>query len=469
MKELDSKLEPWSDGEFRRIHIEDEYTYSGWWQEEEDPGYNYTRDKSEQLYSACGYVCQYFDSNIEGFVGSALYALSEDKYGFSKYDRYVEMVEFGWDDSCLISSSYLIDYFIEYARYVGAKFIRIPNKEDFPKFYSKIIPWVDDTYENDCYIISIDDPIVYDEYIHIKHYDEDFVTVEDLYFLHYIGYEIGRDACFFKLFDCEISIDRHTGIITFPSYIYSECESPTIFSTRYYPLLCMIKYYCNSIKIHSLVYDVKIDGFDYDFAYMGNDRLVVFEDITRSDTMFDTVYRISKTTNFEKYTTFTARILTETLFASYSYCDRKISSDLYNCGLCLELDDCIVYPPHENKLADKELNQRLEKIKSFGLILEDENSALSEAYIFFEPGIASVVYRGRSYELRIEGDEIIKILQGAHFSTWKQEFCGEGKVSFGITLELEDEAISFRGNGSTPRIWEYFIKDLIKGLKLDEI
>lgn len=469
MKESDSKLEPWSDGEFRQIHIDDEYTYSGWWKNDSDPGYNYVSDKSKDSYSSDGYVCQYFDGEIEAFVGSTLRALQEDKYGFSKYDRYVEMIEFGWNDTCFISPSYIIEYFIKYARYVGAKFIRIPNKEDFPKFYSKITWWVDEIYEDDCYIIFIDDPIVYDEYIHIKHYDTDIVTVEDLYFLHYIGYEVGRDVCVYKHYSGdEIHIDRHTGVITFPSYVWRESNEPTILSPRYYPLLCLFKSYYNTIKAYTLVYDVKINGLDYDFARIGNERLVVFHNISVEDKMFDTLYKISKATSFEKYTTFTAGLISESLFSTYSYCDRKISDDLYNSSLCLDFEGFVVYPPHKKKLEDREFNERLKKIKSFGLVI-DGKAPLTEAYVFFEHSYARAVYNGETFEITTDNQKIINTLSMAHFGVWEKEYLGGRDLSWGITLELEDETLSFRGSGNAPKIWDYLIKELKEVLGLNEI
>ena len=470
MKEADSKLEPWSDGELRRIHIDYDYTYTDWWKTDSDPGYNYVRDKSNDSYYADGYICQYFDGDIEAFVGSTLCALQEDKYGFFKYDRYVEMIEFGWDDTCSISMSYIIDYFIKYARYVGAKFIRIPNKEDFPKFYSKITWWVDEAYENDCYIISIDNPIVYDEYIHIKHYDTDLVTVEDLYFLHYIGYEVGRDACVYKHYSGdEISIDRRTGAITFPSYIWHEGDEPTILSPRYYPHLCLFSNYYTPIKAHTLVYDIKIDGVDYDLARIGNEQLVIFHDISVEDNMFDTLYKISKATSFEKYTVFTASLNIESLFSKYSYCDRRISSDLYYSSLCLEFDGCVVYPPHKKKLADRDFNERLSKIKSLGLIIEGE-SQLSEAYVFFDHSYARAVYKNKEFELnKIDKQKVANTLFMAHFGIWEKEYTGDMNLFWGITLELEDETLSFRGNGGAPKIWMYLVNDLIEGLGLNEI
>ena len=468
MKFSDAIFEGYSDGELLSIAPDTDCECAGLWDDGEAK-FAYFHNKEASPYDYRYGISMMQDGRVLGYAHFNLNILDGDRYGHTKFTRYIDLTEFYYLD-CMYDCGLLIDRFIKYARYFGAKFIRISTKEpDFGAFYDRIGFDIDETVEGDCYIRHIEEPIEYDDLIHIREYEGDRLTISDLCFLQHIGFAIDRDYCIYGDGDDAIIADRHSGELSFPACI-DEGGVTTLVDEGSYPMLFYLteaRGY-EDVKRQGLRINLKIADHPYNLARLGNERLIAFGNIPIDDNYFKLLYDMKADTGLGVYSIFTAGIskLPDGIVASS--CHRSIDNELPMARLCLELDRHYLYPPDTAVRAQQEFNKKLRKLSHFHLGLTDRDGAYCDIKINLSTGIMYVSSLGLdAFSLKnISRKKYIGIFERACFSTWKSYYRGEcdGKCE-DWTLELEFEGydtVTFRGTGGYPRIWKYFIRELLE-------
>ena len=167
-------------------------------------------------------------------------------------------------------SKILIDFIIKYARDKGYSVVTFYKSDKFSNFNNFINRYYDVKEIDDRFYLFIDNPRIRNYQKHLTIYDKDNIRTEDLYFLYDLGFDVLKTKCKFKLNENEeISIDRKTGIIKFPSNV--EANNEIVLNDNTKTLVFIVKgmYHANDIKKVSIncavdnYYEALIDGLLY--------------------------------------------------------------------------------------------------------------------------------------------------------------------------------------------------------------
>ncbi|MBQ8380924.1 MAG: hypothetical protein IJY18_03430 [Clostridia bacterium] len=461
MKYSDAVFKDESPDHFRYLRV-DEFANEGWWRDYPDNEYNYTHDKDDRSGKPCYYVSLYTESYIDAYFSSSKEYLTEDKYGFSAYDSYMDAIEFGLDGGNRDDAFALIEYQIKFARYMGAKFIRISRKEDFPGFYDLICFYVDRIYD-DCYIIEIEDPVEYEEFIHLRSYPSDKVSFHELCMLMSLGFGISESLCEMKAGGNTVAIDRHTRKIILPDMIKS--DEDIYLSERTCPLLYFLSRKLEEVGKVGLTLGIPITGLDKKAALFGADHLIFFEDITKKINYFDILYIISKTTDYANFSVYIAAIREETFAYSGRFFDRVIKNVINDMRFRMTASEDGSSPTMRLSIEDRAFNNNLDLLKSFGIAIKSPDIPISRFKLYPDRNIAYVTMKGNEAEISFTPDKerFINVLKDAHFKCWKQEYHGSTHkgLTYAAVIDIGGGIVlGFRGEGSAPKIWEYFISEL---------
>ena len=126
--------------------------------------------------------------------------------------------------------------------------------------------------EDEKFIYLEFEPVNYEFAKHLISYEDDKITIKELYHLNQMGFEIQRDICKYELYDKDCFIvDRKTRKVTYPDRIIN-------LKAKHYKLgqdalnimqLVIFDDYTYSKKIVDT--DFKIDGYDYSFIKIDDD------------------------------------------------------------------------------------------------------------------------------------------------------------------------------------------------------
>lgn len=167
---------------------------------EKTSNYNYIKRKYSSSYSKSGkYIGLYNNDEKLGYFYTSCRLATKPIYKYSNYTRYLELIEFGFNNNNIEQIYFLLDYLIEYASQNSCNFIQIKTKKkSFIKFY-ELLQRYPHTIDNDYIYLDIE-PIKYDFLNHITNYDNDKISLKDLYSM---GFKIKKDVCYFNLNDNE--------------------------------------------------------------------------------------------------------------------------------------------------------------------------------------------------------------------------------------------------------------------------
>lgn len=256
----------------RPASLDEEYEIGGWASSYNWIKIGYEYEKYQSRYSDINYVIVnnyvifgYFLANQKINTGNnsniPLYSKELIIYDFvvdtKAYSKYSKM---------------LIDFMIKYAKHNGYSVISFYKSDKYSEFNKFINRYYDVKQLDDKYYLFIDNPRIRNYQKHLPIYENDKIKIEDLYFLYDFDFDILKTKCRFKLNDNEeISIDRKTGIITFPSNV--EVTNEVVLNDYTKTLVYIIKgmYYANDIKNVVINYDINnpnyyeanIDGLLY--------------------------------------------------------------------------------------------------------------------------------------------------------------------------------------------------------------
>lgn len=212
--------------------------------------YVYTNDKKLNKVNNASTVSMYDDFELRGYFATKISFLREDISNYQKYDRYIDLLEFGINLNDRTMVLLLIDYLKYYAKTEGTTFIRV-NKvyEEFSYFYELL----EDNYNakliDGSYYIEVECPINYLDLEHLRIYEDDSISIDLLYYLYYIGYRIEKDVCRMTFYNKdELVINRKDLKITLPESIINLNEQEL--------------YAKNNIDIYFLLYFINTNYHD---------------------------------------------------------------------------------------------------------------------------------------------------------------------------------------------------------------
>lgn len=279
MRRKDFELEAKTYGNLS-IDLDDEYQDMYFYKLKES-NYNYIKRKYINNYQNSGYYVGLYEneSTKRGYFYVCENMLLKNEHIYQKYTRYIELLEFGFNNNDINQVNFLIDYLYYYCQGLGAQFLKIKTKEKaFCKFYELIKKFNHTTYKDYIYIDIV--PLEFENLKHLKKYKGDKLTFKELYHLNQIGFDFDEEKGVLNLYnDQYIKIDRKTRRLTYSSvfknlkddsrFNYWNADSSSLihyFKMNYYDI-------CNN----GVIFDYKIQGLeDKEFIRSGR-KLITLE------------------------------------------------------------------------------------------------------------------------------------------------------------------------------------------------
>ena len=460
MKLYENRFEPYSeDGVY--IDVEEDVCYSGWWKNRDYPLlYTYTKDLA---FARGRCLAMYVDEEIEGYCDCMEFYLDSDRYGYSKYDRFLMLRELG-SDRFSKSERLLIENLIRYGRYLGTKFIKISTKESFPEFY-KFIEGVGAKRDEDSYILAIPEPIDYEDFAHMRVYEGDALTMEDLQFLQTLGLQICESECILLREGVRVTIDRKSGLMTIPDWVCP--DEPMRFCKEIYSLVFCLSREMGLILREGLKTNVKIEGLPYRFAMIGKKLPIIFYDLELdSKNYFDILYRMHKYTDCEEFKCYTANLHPEIEFYNGKFYQRSMKKALKNARICLDSEICYCFPTPRMIKEAGEFEELIKQTESFGIKVVEVGNPDKSVSVFFDRRIAKITIGQRSRVIEnIDTEKYREILRNANLQNWKASYptsSDNAFLSWGMVLNTKKGTRDYRGTNGGPKALRYFINELLE-------
>lgn len=145
---------------FLSYYVDAPHSYSWWQNADSDYQYLYVSDQQKYKYGCTDgrNVVMKYDARVQIYAVLVKKSLKEDNYGFKQGTTYLEIIEFGCQNS-LIADRHFSDYnayLNNFARHESAQFILYKKTEkSFTDFYDKM-SWSTDLIQDDCGIICVE-------------------------------------------------------------------------------------------------------------------------------------------------------------------------------------------------------------------------------------------------------------------------------------------------------------------------
>ena len=155
----------------------------------------------------------------------------------------------------------------------GSLFIKVKTKEkSFEKFYELLRTYKHT--EDDKFIYLEFEPVEYEFAKHLVKYDDDKITIKELYHLNELKFKIEKDFCIYELYDKDCFIvDRKTRKVTYPDRIINRGSKYDTLNQDSFDLMNLVIFddYEYANKIIDVGY--KLDGYDYELIKVGSTLL----------------------------------------------------------------------------------------------------------------------------------------------------------------------------------------------------
>ncbi len=271
MENYENTLPPREYGDKMQIIVDENEYIGGWWRSMSELELTYTRDRSDNFFSPG--VAMYKDNELVGYATANVNQLRESRYGREAFERYLELHEFALQLPG--EGEELITYFRRYAGFWGAKFILVKTQENFPGFYRFLTKYFGEKVDG-CYLIESLDYVEYEKYSHLRSYPEDKLSFDDINVLSSFCFNVGRDKCFIGEKEGRVEIDRHSGKIQLPYFIYSEEE--LVFGPKLYSFAFMLSRELEELKKKGFAFRPLLDD-PLGAGLLGEEEAVVFSHI----------------------------------------------------------------------------------------------------------------------------------------------------------------------------------------------
>ena len=363
-------------------------------------------------------------------------------------------------------SKILINYMIDYAKYNGYNAISFKKIEEYKYFNEFLKKNYKINETDDIYYILIENPRIKTCQKHLNIYNNDSISLDDLYFLYALKCNILKNRCTLKLSDnyC-VSVDRKTGIIYFPENVKIIKDHVLLNDiTRNLIYLIILMHYTDKIEPLDVYYD--LEHQNYYEAYTGNTIYIsktfeeINEEIKNNLSLLIKLYK-------KGFSNIVPSIMNYDMDEnSFSYSNVILNTNELINKFAEKADSNAKTLPEfliERKNT-KLLNDKLDGIKKFYFSSEESNNITQITFIF-EENVEITTNVGKTI---VNKEEVIKELKGLYFYNWKPMYVTKtpaNKTKWKINITLESDEITYIGAGEFPNIWPLFELFINKYLK----
>lgn len=243
--------------EIRPATLNEEYDVGSWISSYPWIKLGYENIDYSYRYSDIIYVIKLNNSIIGYFMADNIVNVGEN-LNLPLYSKELVLVDFVVDHRAYVKySKILMDYLIEYSIYNGYKAIsytKVEKYSDFDRFIKKHYKPIE--IVDKIYLIN-QNPRIRSCQKHLTLYPNDKVSIDNLYLLYDLNFDIKKTKCHLKLNENEdISVDRLTGIITFPSNV--SVNNSLILNEKTKTIVDMVvkMFYVNQVKNIKINYSI---------------------------------------------------------------------------------------------------------------------------------------------------------------------------------------------------------------------
>ena len=427
--------------------------------------FNYFYDyKGDARY--CYFIA--LNNYVEGYFYAQDEISKESNEYINKYDRIMVLYDLAIDHRAYSRLGKLLINHLLYLSKINGLQALVINKVDQCSFFINFIKRHYKYKESkDKIYIFINNPIKISYQDNLKVLDNEYIHIEDLYYLYDLGFKINKLNCTYKLENYKIIVDRKTGIVSLP-----------IETIKNY------KFYINDQKVKTLIH-LLIENSGLPLTYINN----VYNEIDAYNSndifIFDNIDKFSK--NYQKIN----RLLNDYQInnvrlynINYDFVNRYI----YKIDTYLDLESILI--KHRVYLdmkydSIKEIPNIIEEIKLFNLNLDNLRrfefkmgssfSGIKKMLITFNEDEVELKHNNiNKEEIDLNKEEIIEELKKLYFGLWNEEYInpkGKEENYWEINIELNDNTLSFKGKDNYPSSWYFVLKFINKycGFKFDKI
>lgn len=438
-----------------KVGVCDIYEVGNWTNYYPSVKLGFKRDDYEAKYSDLSFCLKENDNIIGYFIARNVINLNEQD-AIPLYSKKLELCDFAVSERAYAKYGLiLLDYLLNYAKNNGYRAVVINKQPSFPFFFDFINRHYRFKEFGDSYYAVIDNPKIKQSEKHLTLYETDKISLENIYFLYDLKFSVGKNLVKLKLNANEfISVDRKTGIITFPSNVNLSKDNVVLNSYTKDIVYLVCEDYNNN-RIQTLTVDFSSTNPNIFQAYK-DDTLYVNKTI--SDLTNDVNYLLSAA---DKGVKFIFPYIIDYNMNDRSFhqgfgkvsCNDLIEKHLSTCdSTATTLSEKV-----KEKQAVKDFNAKLPSIESFELSFGDFANNVNKLYVRFGDDITIDINGRKNSDVKVDKDTLIKELQRFYFSNWKGVYNTNAapklENSWQIKLVFKNDTLEFKGFDDYPRAW----------------
>lgn len=438
--------------EIRPTYVSEDYKIGNWMEIYPSIEMSYNVER-EMFYSDIIYVMTYNKTIIGYFM--AYREISNEGKTMVVYDFAIDRKEYSE------YAKILVDYIINYANYNGYKTISIRKLV----IKNRFIDFIKTNYEthetNDFVVIVNKNPRVKScqKYLYTQNYDK--VSLEDLYFLYDLKFDILSKKCILELPQGSIVVDRTTGIIKFPENV---CVIDGVIilneQTRW--------------LIHLVIYNYHINNYEKLFIDNNNvfseENTYTVRDINEVISDINYVVRLYKN-GISNVISYSLKYYINERSFSHSIAIMDMNKIIKKVSEQADSNATSLVEKGQEIKKTKQFNEKLEQLKSFSLQFGTPFCGIRKVLITLDKEVSLKSNLEKIEDVKLCKEELIKELSLLNFSNWDNLYNSNYKPIdeniWCIALRFGNELIEYRGFDSYPKIWPLLLTFLNKYVKLD--
>lgn len=294
-----------------------------------------------------------------------------------------------------------------------------------------------------------------DDEIHLKRYDTDKISIEDVYFLYGLGFTLGIDQITYK---DEIIIDRYKNTVLFNAL--SRCENLELNNKTKNMIHMLLNENINS-------YDLVINrnkSTSYIDAYL-LDKAMIYSDnnIYYNYELLNKMYCIDGIDFINVY-----KVIFDYRYLIYNTTNDiiDIKNYLYSKKKYLDLPDCLLREKGQKLKESQVFNNKLNKTRLIEFSYGNSFSGIMKLVIDLDNNTIKDNSPDKINNT-IDKEKIINDLKDLNLYLWKKEYISNNSSPWKLVIKLEEESLEFKGCGAYPNSWIILIDFIQKYSNLD--
>ena len=366
------------------------------------------------------------------------------------------------DDLAVISRKYaahtkvLITALIKLASVIECQEIKIENNSKYQFFLAFLKRHFKVIEQENNLIINIRNSKISSEK-YLCHFNDDYISLNDLCFLYDLKFRIGKEKCVINLPNNEtMTINRKNGIVTFPSNVIN-FQNVYQFNSTSKALIHLICYNysignCSQIELNKKVDEIII-------ACSIDDTIYYFGDLKEVENNFALFYALNQKTQYKEFLEYSINYDGSTFTTIVS--GWKIEEKLKKLKLLLDVYPQSLKEYKELLLKVNDYKLKMDELLMFDFRFGNSFCGIKKLNITFSEEVEVKSNGSLEKEIEVNREVILKELKALYFCNWQNKYIKENPIlenAWTITLVFPNQTLIYGGIDLYPTIWPYVIE-----------